>query len=410
MHGPSEQMTAWVIREDRFGPPRSSLAIERVATPPPGRGEVLIRVMAAGVNPNTVFAGLGAPLNVLRFQRELGLDVPFHVPGSDASGIVSAVGPGVARVRVGDAVVVHGGSWDPDCAHVRDGGDPILSPTSRAWGYQTRWGALADYCVAQEHQCLPKPARLTWEEAAAYLVSAATAYRMLHRFEPHVVRPGDVVLIWGAAGGLGCQAIQLVRQMGGLPVGVVSSADRAAFCRELGAVGCIDRKRFDHWGTLPHWRDTEGRRAWLASARAFRDAIHAVLGEKRDPRIVFEHPGEATFPTSVFVCDRDGMVVYCGGSTGFQATFDLRLSWTWQKRIQGSHGMNDDQSAAVNALVAQGVLDPCLSETFPFEQAAEAHHLLHVNRQAPGNMVVLVGAERAGLGRGNGENREVGAS
>jgi crotonyl-CoA carboxylase/reductase len=391
-----------VIREDRFGPPRHALVPEEVATPRPGPGEVLIRVMASGVNPNVVWAGLGEPLNVLRFQRRKGAAVAFHVPGSDASGVVEEVGPGVRTVAPGDAVVVHGGHWDPECPHVLRGDDPILSPTSRAWGYQTSWGSLGSFCVAQEHQCLPKPARLSWDEAAAYMVSGATAYRMLTGWPPHVVRPGDPVLIWGAAGGLGCQAIQIVRHLGGVPIGVVSSEERARFCLALGAQGCIDRRRFDHWGPLPDRGDAAASERWAAGARAFRDAVHDALGQRRDPRIVFEHPGEQTFATSLLTCAANGMVVFCGGSTGYQGTLDLRTAWTWQKRIQGSHGMNDEQSAALNELVAAGAIDPCLSRTFAFEEAAEAHALLHENRHAPGNMAVLVGAKAAGEGRGAG--------
>src|SRR5204862_267410 len=113
------------------------------------------------------------------------------------------------------------------------------------------------------------PPQLSWDAAAAYMLVGATAYRMLGAWPPHTVRPGDVVLVWGGAGGLGCQAIQIARAMGGIPVAVVSSDDKIEFCTRLGAKGCINRKKFSHWGMPPHWKDTERYGEWLKGARAF---------------------------------------------------------------------------------------------------------------------------------------------
>jgi crotonyl-CoA carboxylase/reductase len=401
MHVP-DHMLAWTIREHRFGPPIQALALEEVAVPKPGPGEVLIRVMAAGVNPNAVFAALGEPLNIPAGLPEPADGERFCIPGSDASGVVVARGAGVNRLAIGDCVVVHGGSWDADCEVVRAGQDPMLSPTAQAWGYQTQWGALAQYCLVQAHQCLPKPAHLSWAEAGCFMVAGATAHRMLTRWQPHVVGPGRVVLIWGAGSGIGCQAVQLVRAYGGIPVGVVSSAERAALALRLGAAGCIDRRRFDHWGPLPDWRDKAKAQAWLNSAREFRQAVRQYSPDQSDPELVLEHPGEATLPTSMFVCKRGGMVVLCGGSSGYQATFDLRIAWTWQKRFQGSHGMDDRDAEAIHALVVERRIDPCLSTALPFDAAAQAQQLLYNNAQPPGNMAVLVAATSDSDGRGIG--------
>ncbi len=109
-----------------------------------------------------------------------------------------------------------------------------------------------------------------------------------------------------------------------------------------------------------------------------------MLGERRSPRIVFEHPGEDTIPTSIFVCDTGGMVVICAGTTGYNAVVDLRYLWMRQKRFQGSHFANDDQAKGLNDLVVAGKVDPCLGETFAFDEIGHAHQLMHENRHPRG--------------------------
>ena len=189
----------------------------------------------------------------------------------------------------------------------------MYDPSFKIWGYETNWGSFAQFTRVQAHQCMPKAKHLTWEEAAGPTLVGATAYRMLMGWPPHTVRPNDVVLIWGASGGLGCMAIQIVKAEGGIPVGIVSDDKKIDFCMKLGAKGVINRKKFFHWGMMPHWKDTEEYNKWAAESRAFGKAIWDVVGERRSPRIVFEHPGEHTIPTSVFVCDTGGMVVICAG-------------------------------------------------------------------------------------------------
>jgi crotonyl-CoA carboxylase/reductase len=227
------------------------------------------------------------------------------------------------------------------------------------------------------------------------MLVGATAYRMLCGWAPHTVREGDVVLIWGGSGGLGSQAIQIARAKGALPVAVVSGEEKGEYCKKLGAVGYVDRRNFSHWGPMPDWRDSEKYNEWLKGVRAFGKAIWDVLGERRSPRIVFEHPGEATIPTSIVLVDNGGMVVVCAGTTGYLATVDLRYLWMRQKRLQGSHFANDEQCAAFNEMVARGEVDPCLSQTFPFAEVGTAHQLMYENRHPSGNMAILVGARDA---------------
>lgn len=395
-----EEMYAQLIRQDRFGEPMKGFQVERVPVPELRPDDVLVYVMAAGINYNNVWASLGSPVDVIKAREREGDKTGFHIGGSDASGIVYAVGSDVTNVKVGDRVVVHCGTWDRNDPVAKSGGDPMFGPSFRIWGYETNWGSFAQFTRVQAHQCLPKPKHLTWEASAAYMLVGATAYRMLMGWPPHQVEEGDVVLVWGGAGGLGCQAIQIVAARGGIPVAVISGEEKHDFCVKLGAKGTINRKKFDHWGMMPHWKDTDAYNTWLKGARAFGSAIWDVVGTRKSPRLVFEHPGEDTVPTSVFVCDTGGMVVICAGTTGYNAVADLRYLWMRQKRLQGSHFANDVQSAALNDLVIQKKVDPCLSETGEFKDIPRVHQAMYENRHPHGNMACLVGAPRTGLGIG----------
>jgi crotonyl-CoA carboxylase/reductase len=388
------RMYAQVIRPDRFGEPEKAFQVEELPVPEVGPDDALVLVMAAGINYNNVWAARGLPVDVCAVHGKLGEPDDFHIGGSDASGIVYATGPNVTNVKVGDQVVIHCGQWDREADALED---PMFHSSFRIWGYESNWGSFAQFTKVQAHQCLPKAPQLNWEEAAAPTLVGATAYRMLMGWPPHQVREGDAVLVWGGAGGLGSMAIQIVRELGGKSVAVVSSEDKAEFCRKLGATGVINRREFDHWGVPPHWTDEQAYGIWFAGAKAFGKSFWGALGEKRSPRIVFEHPGEDTVPTSIFMCDTGGMVVICAGTSGYNAVADLRYLWMRQKRLQGSHFANDRHAAEFNRMVVDGKIDPCLSRTFSFLDISTAHQLMSENAHPEGNMAALVSAPGEGL-------------
>ena len=392
-----QKMHAFVVRQERFGEPKDAWRREVIETPALGPLDVLIYVMATGINYNNVWAALGKPVDVIADRQRKGEPEDFHAGGSDCSGIVWAVGGQVTNVKPGDEVVVHSGWWEPDDPWVLSGRDPMLAESTRIWGYQTNNGSYCQFARAQAHQCQPKPKRLTWEAAGCYLLCASTAYRMLMGWPPNIVEEGDHVLVWGAAGGLGSMALQIVGAHGGKAIAVISDQDKRQFCLDHGAVGVIDRTDFTHWGPMPATDSAEWG-AWFKGARAFGKAFWEAAGGKVSPRIVFEHPGEATLPTSGFLCATGGMIVICAGTSGYTVTMDLRYHWMRQKRFQGSHLSNDEQAAAVNQLVSDGKIDPCLSETYSFDQIGEAHQLMHENRHPYGNMAALVNATEPGQG------------
>ena len=388
--GPGElpaTMAAWVIREERQGEPLEAFQLEEIEVPEPGAFEVTVRVMAAGVNFNNVWAALGQPVSVFRYHDE-----DHHIGGSDASGIVWKVGEGVTRWAPGDEVVLHCNQASYEDPEVH-GLDPLAAPSQQIWGYETSWGSFAQFTKVQAQQLLPKPTNLTWEEAASYGLVYFTAYRML--MNQCELQAGHKVLIWGGAGGLGVFAIQLCAAAGAQCVAVVSSEEKGRLCEELGATGWIDRNEYK--GMMRKGGESpEEEKARFKESRRFGKAVSEILGEA--PDIVFEHVGKATFPTSVLTVKPFGKVVICAGTTGFNLDFDVRYLWMKQKQIIGSHFANAWECNKATELIQNGQIRPVLWKTLGFDGVAEAHQMMRDNQHL-GKISILVGAEKEGLGK-----------
>jgi crotonyl-CoA carboxylase/reductase len=386
-----KKMHAWVIRKERHGPPLESYQREIVDVPEIAPDEVLVMVMAAGVNYNGVWAGLGHPLSPIDVHKRV-----YHIAGSDASGIVWKVGSAVKRWKVGDEVVVHCNHTCGQC-HRCNGGDPMLCQEQKIWGYETPDGAFAQFTRVQAQQLVVKPKHLSWEQAGCYMLVLATAFRMLYGHPPHTLQPAMNVLVWGGSGGLGSMAIQLIKAAGSNAIAVVSTEERGKWCMEIGARAYINRTKFNCWGQLPSTKDRAAYSAYLKEVQRFGKAIWEITGKGIDPDIVFEHPGEQTFPVSAYVCRRGGMVVFCAGTTGFNLTFDAAYVWMRQKRLQGSHFATLMQADAANHSVMDGRVLPCMSEVFEFGAIPKAHDLMWKNQHPSGNMALLVNTPATGL-------------
>ncbi len=379
-----ETMAAWVIREDRQGEPKDAFQVEQIETPEPGPFEVVVRVMAAGVNFNNVWAALGKPVSVFGYgdHPEYG----HHIGGSDGSGIVWKVGEGVTRWKPGDEVVLHCNQASYEDVEVH-GLDPLAAPSQQIWGYETTWGSFAQFTKVQAQQLLPRPQNLSWAESSAYGLTYFTAYRML--IDQCKIQPGHNVLVWGAAGGLGVFAIQLCKAAGANAVGVVSSDEKGELVKRLGAVDYINRNEFA--GMMRKGGESpDEEKARFKESRGFGKKVKELLGDA--PDIVFEHVGKATFPTSVFVCKPFGKVVICGATSGYTLDFDVRYLWMRQKSIIGSHFANAYECMRANQLMAEGKVQPVLWKTMGFDGVADAHQLLHENKHL-GKISILVGAE-----------------
>jgi crotonyl-CoA reductase len=249
--------------------------------------------------------------------------------------------------------------------------DSMLATNQRIWGFESNFGGLADLALVRANQLMPKPGHLSWEEAACNALCNSTSYRMLVSKNAAHMKQGDVVLIWGATGGLGGYAVQYVLNGGGIPVGVVSSASKANVLRSMGCDAVIDRQAAGY----RFWKDehTQDEGEW----RRFGKDVRALVGD--DPNIVFEHPGRQTMGASVFVCARGGTIVTCAATTGYMIEYDNRHLWMKLKTIKASHFANYREAWDANRLISLGRIQPILSATYPLEQTGEAAFQVHRN-------------------------------
>ncbi|MGW2236790.1 crotonyl-CoA carboxylase/reductase [Streptomyces sp. NPDC001759] len=375
---------------------RKALRVGPVPMPELAPDEVVVAVMASSINYNTVWSATFEPVPTFEFlkrqARQGGYaarhDLPHQVVGSDAAGIVVRTGAGVRHWKTGDHVVV-------SCVQVDDQepathADAMLGAGQKIWGYETNFGGLAHYAVVRASQLLPKPAHLTWEEAAGVLLTAATSYRMLVGDNGARIKQGDVVLVWGATGGLGAFAVQMVKNAGGIAVGVVSSERKAEALRRLGCDVIIDRNEIGMGGDA-----APSPELTIELGKRLGREIRRQVGE--DPHVVFDYVGRATFGISVFVVRKGGTVVTCGSSTGYDHHFDNRYLWMNLKRVIGSHAANLQEQAECNRLFQLGHLSPVLSEVYPLADVGEAARLVQLNRHT-GKVGVLCLAPEEGLG------------
>jgi len=384
--------------------PRKALHVQEVPTPEVGPGEALIAVMASAINYNTVWTSIFEPMSTFGFLRRYGKmsplakrhDLPYHVVGSDAAGVVLRVGAGVTKWKPGDEIVAHCLSVELEDAEGHD--DTMLDPQQRIWGFETNFGGLAELALVKANQLMPKPGHLTWEEAASPGLVNSTAYRQLVSHHGAQMKQGDTVLIWGASGGLGSYATQFAVNGGAQPVCVVSSPEKAELCRRMGAELVIDRAAEG----FRFWKDeqTQDPNEW----KRFGARVRELTGGD-DPDIVFEHPGRETFGVSVFVAKRGGTVVTCASTSGFVHQYDNRYLWMHLKRIIGSHFANYREAWEANRLVVRGKIHPTVSKVYPLEQTGQAAYEVHRNAHQ-GKVGVLCLAPAEGLGVRNGELRE----
>ncbi len=383
--------------------PRSSLHLDEVPVPELAPGEALVAVMASAVNYNTVWSSIFEPVSTFSFLERYGRtseaakrhDLPYHVVGSDLAGVVLRTGPGVTVWQPGDEVVAHCLSVELESPFGHN--DTMLDPEQRIWGFETNFGGMAELAIVKGNQLLPKPKHLTWEEAASPGLVNSTAYRQLVSVNGGDMKQGDVVLIWGASGGLGAFATQYALNGGAIPVCVVSSDDKADIVRSMGAEHIINRREAGY----KFWKDetTQDPKEWRRFGKDIRD-----LTGGEDIDIVFEHPGRETFGASVYVTRKGGKIVTCASTSGYMHEYDNRFLWMNLKRIIGSHFANYRESFEANRLIDKGMIHPTLSKTFSLEDAGQAAYEVHTNAHQ-GKVGVLALAPEEGLGVRDEEKR-----
>jgi len=383
--------------------PRKSLHLDDVAVPELGPGEAIVAVMASAINYNTVWTSIFEPVSTFGFLERYGRmsdltkrhDLPYHVVGSDLAGVVLRTGPGVTAWKPGDEVVAH--CLSVELEDPAGHNDTMMDPQQRIWGFETNFGGLAELALVKSNQLMHKPGHLTWEEAACPGLVNSTAYRQLVSRNGAGMKQGDNVLIWGASGGLGSYATQYALNGGATPVCVVSSPEKAAIARKMGAELIIDRAEEGY----KFWKDerTQDPKEW----KRFGARIRELTGGE-DVDIVYEHPGRETFGASVYAARKGGTIVTCASTSGYMHEYDNRYFWMNLKRIIGSHFANYRESFEANRLVDKGMIHPTLSKTFSLADTGEAALEVHHNKHA-GKVGVLALAPHEGLGVRDPEKR-----
>ncbi|UYM05936.1 crotonyl-CoA carboxylase/reductase [Solicola gregarius] len=398
-----DEVDMFAGRESKDKDPRESLHLDEVPVPELAPGEALVAVMASAINYNTVWTSIFEPLSTFGFLERYGRtspyaerhDLPYHVVGSDLAGVVLRTGPGVHSWQPGREVVAHCLSVELESPDGHN--DTMMDPEQRIWGFETNFGGLAELAIVKANQLMPKPGHLSWEEAASPGLVNSTAYRQLVSRNGADMKQGDTVLIWGASGGLGSYATQMALNGGATPVCVVSSPQKAAIVRKMGAELIIDRSEEGY----AFWKDEHNQdpKEWRRLGAKIRE-----LTGGDDPDIVFEHPGRETFGASVFVARKGGTIVTCASTSGYMHQYDNRYLWMNLKRIVSSHFANYREAWEANRLIDKGLIHPTVSKVYPIAETGQA--ALDVHRNAhQGKVGVLCLAPEEGLGVRDPEKR-----
>ena len=324
-------------------------------TPEPGPGEVRVAVRAAALNRLDVFVRNGIP----------GVPLP-QIPGADASGVLDQLGEGVTGLTPGDRVLVQPGLFCGVCESCMAGEQSICA-TYRILGEHVA-GTFAESVVVPARNVFPIPARLSFEEAAAFPLAYQTAWRMV--VGRAAVRAGETVLIHGAGGGVAGAVLEIALLCGARVIATTSGSEKAARLRDAGAELVIDYAKED-----------VGQAVRAHTAR-------------RGADVVVDTVGEATWMTSLKAAARGGRIVTCGATSGPNPKEEIRLIFWKQLSILGSTMANDHEFRALYATVASGRIRPRVDRVFPLSRAADAYRFLEEGAQYGKIVLVPDGAEK----------------
>jgi alcohol dehydrogenase len=295
----------------------------------PGDDEILVRVLACALNHLDIFVRRGMP--------GVPLALP-HVAGGDIVGVVEA-GP---DELVGRTVLL----------------DPLVG--RHALG-ENLWGGLAEFVVAPAANAIPLGAGEEPARFAALPIAYGTARRML--FARARLEASETVVVLGASGGVGVACVQLGAAAGARVVACSSSPEKLERLRALGADEVVDTR--GDWGAEV-WR----------------------LTGKRGADVVVDYIGRETWPASIRATSREGRLVTCGATTGFEAATDLRYVWTRELNVLGSDGWRREDLDALVADVRSGRLDPVIHGVYPLSRVRDAVAEIE-ERRAFGKVIVV---------------------
>jgi len=342
-------MKAAVIRE-HGGP--EVIRIEDLPEPQPGPREVVVEVRAGALNHLDIWVRKGGRTE-LQFP---------HIIGSDAAGVVAAVGDDAEGVEVGQEVVVVAGYGCGACEFCSRG-EVSLCESFGIIGL-SRPGVFAERAVAPAGNVAPKPAGLSFEQAASLGIAYGTAWRML--FTRAALRPGETVLIHGIGGGVALAALQFVKAAGARAIVTSSSAEKLEKARRMGADGTINYR----------------------SAPDVAAAARQMTGG-RGVDVAFDSVGAATWPIDFAAVHKGGRIVLCGVTTGAEATANLQsLYWNQLSVLGSTFASKADFLGMLRTIEAAGI-EPVIDSVVPLEQLPDAYRRMEEGKQF-GNMVVTI--------------------
>jgi NADPH:quinone reductase len=320
-----------------------TLVLEDVPDPQPGPGEVRLTVKACGVNYPDVL--------IIEDRYQFKPPRPF-APGSEVAGVIEALGQGVTKLKVGQRVI-------GQCGH----------------------GGMAEKVVLEERQCLPIPDNMPFDEASAFILTYGTShYALKNRGQ---LKPGESMLVLGAAGGVGISAVELGKAMGARVIAAVSSDEKLALAKRHGADDGIvyPRGPFDKDG-----------------ARQLADLFKKACGEN-GADVVYDAVGGDYAEAALRAIGWEGRFLVIGFPAGIPR---IPLNLTLLKSCQivgvfwGAWVRRDPKAFLVSAaelmdLYAKGAIKPEVSKRFPLDKAGDAIAWL-AGRKAMGKVVVTIGA------------------
>lgn len=313
------------------------LVVEDVPTPTIKPTETLIRVRACGVN----------RVDLMIREGQVGLPVPLpHIMGTEVAGDVVEVGTPTRGIEVGQRVVVSCWLRCGQCEFCLDNEGDATCLRSGPLGMVTP-GGYAEYVAAPTRQLIPIPDGVSYEEAAAVNSSMVSSFHML--MTRAKLQPGEDLLVHAAGSGIGSAAVQIGRMVGARVIATAGSQDKLDRAKELGADDLINYSEQD----------------FLQEVRR--------ITNRRGVDVVFEHVGTATWEKSVAALARNGRLVTCGTTTGREGKLDLWTFFAKQLTILGSNGGTRREVQQVLTLMARGKLRAVIDQTYPLQQAAEAH-------------------------------------
>lgn len=322
--------------------------------PRPGPGEVLVQVDYVSLNRVDLITRSGWP--------GIKLELP-HVPGCDGAGRVAELGEGVTRFSVGDPVVIYPNLSDGECEACLAG----LDNQCRQWRLlgEHAWGTFRERLVLPQQNVLKTPADFPPREAAAAALVYLTAWHSL--FARGRLRPGEVVLVVGASGGVNTACIQIAKLAGASVFVVGSNRQKLAIAESLGADLLIDRSQEADWS----------KTAYLAQGR-------------RGVDLVVDNVGAPTLPLSLRAARKGGRILTVGNSGGPLIALDNRLVFGKHLSILGSTMGTRSDFTTVMDLVFQRKLRPVLDREFPLAEAAAAFARMEAGEQQ-GKITLAVG-------------------